>query len=194
MPKNIYMNAGLSLTGDLSSIDTGDLIVGGNVGIGTTNPTRKLHVYNEEDSIIKIESNTATAYTEMVVNLTADTYGSSPNIKSKNECQSVYKYTWNTSPITIGSWYAGIAKDSPVETVTDSIKYRIGTDNTLGSSKLVIDRDGNVGIGTTSPTQRLDVSGNVNAEHYYVNGNEGFSGSGSFTHFTIENGIITSAS
>lgn len=166
----------------------------GNVGIGTTNPTRKLHVYNEGDSIIKVESNTSTAYTEMVTDLTADTFGSAPNIKSKNESQSVYRYTWNSSPITIGSWYAGIAKDSPVETVTDSIKYRIGTGNTLGSSKLVIDRDGNVGIGTTSPTQSLDVSGNVNAEHYYVNSNVGASGSFTTTDgktVTVENGIIT---
>jgi hypothetical protein len=70
----------------------------GNVGIGTTSPfsERKLHVYNEKDSIIRIESNTESAQTEMVANLTAKTSGSI----SVNECHSVYRYTWNSS-----CWY-----------------------------------------------------------------------------------------
>jgi hypothetical protein len=36
--------------------------------------------------------------------------------------------------------------------------------------RMTIDKDGNVGIGTTSPNQRLQVAGSVNAYNYLVNG------------------------
>ena len=38
------------------------------------------------------------------------------------------------------------------------------------ASKLAINGNGDVGIGTTTPSQKLDVSGNVNAYQYLVNG------------------------
>ena len=180
MPKNVQIN------GDMTISES-------KLGVGTTTPSCNLEIYNEADSIAKVTANTATAYVEIQTDLTADTFGSAPNIKSKNESQVVNKYTWNSSPIQTGAWYSGVAKDQLIEGVTDVIKYCIGTGNKLGNSKLVIGREGNVGIGKTSPAHRLDVSGNVNATNYLVNSNVGFSGTGSFTNFTIENGIITHA-
>ena len=40
--------------------------------------------------------------------------------------------------------------------------------NKGGETKMIIGNDGNVGIGTTAPTQKLDVAGNVKANDYYI--------------------------
>lgn len=53
---------------------------------------------------------------------------------------------------------------------------------------------GNVGIGTTTPSEKLDVNGTINATAYSVGGTAGFTGTGAYTNFTIVNGIITNAS
>ncbi|MFH1429456.1 MAG: hypothetical protein ABIH39_06900 [Candidatus Margulisiibacteriota bacterium] len=44
---------------------------------------------------------------------------------------------------------------------------RGGVDN----KGIVIDKDGNVGIGTTAPNAKLDVSGTLNSSEHYFNGN-----------------------
>ncbi len=55
--------------------------------------------------------------------------------------------------------------------------------------------DGKVGIGTSTPTENLDVVGNINASGTYnVGGVAGFTGTGTYTNFTIVGGIITAAS
>ncbi len=58
---------------------------------------------------------------------------------------------------------------------------------------------GNVGIGTATPSKKLDVNGDISLEagsgDYYSNdGSQGFTGTGAYTNFTIKNGIITDAS
>ena len=54
-----------------------------------------------------------------------------------------------------------------------------------GSSALYINSSGNVGIGTTSPSQKLDVNGNVAANRYY--------GSGSTTYYVDPNSTSQAA-
>lgn len=89
---------------------------GGNIGIGTTNPSEKLHIEettNGESISFRLRAPTATGAGR--------------------------------------SWYM---TGDP-----DTRKLHIGEEST--SSDLVINQNGNIGIGTTNPTQKLQVAGTV---------------------------------
>ena len=53
---------------------------------------------------------------------------------------------------------------------------------------------GNLGIGTTTPTDTLQVVGNVNATRYKVNGVAGANFSGAVTNITVVDGLVTAVS
>ena len=143
----------------------------GNVGIGTSSPTAKLHIYNGS-SHFEATSNGNAA---IVAGLYALQIAPLSNRDS-----------------TAGSYYGGIAfnhllNHNGVSTYNGAPQAWIGTrlQDTAGSERdylvfatkpgtgtsgtgndipierMCIDRDGLVGIGTTSPAYKLDVSGNL---------------------------------
>jgi hypothetical protein len=99
-------------------------------------------------------------------------------------------YTYFDHPGT-QVWKQGIFSDN-------TSTFSIG--NGGGFTRLFnITNAGNVGIGTTTPTETLDVNGAVNATGYKVNGVAGYNGTVTILQpapnppktFTIVNGIIT---
>ena len=110
---------------------------GGNVGIGTTSPNAKLHIgpdslvsgYTPDRSTLAISDTTNGG--QLIIR------GQSPRI-----------------------WFDGTAGGN-AELFLDGSKLNIlsGRPDALGSSRLYIKADGNVGIGTTSPDSLLTVSG-----------------------------------
>ena len=101
------------------------ITVDGNVGIGTTSPSEKLHVKTSGNTIAKYET-TDTA--DLAIQLT------------------------NSQ----GSMFFGLGGGE---------QFGVGTDADLnGSNNLfIIEQGGNVGIGTTSPSTKLDVNGTFEA-------------------------------
>ena len=85
----------------------------GNVGIGTSSPTRRLHVEGQ-DVALKLK-NSGTGHSWV---LAADT------VSSNDDKFSIY-------------------------------------DESAGAARLLIDTNGNVGLGTTNPSAKLDVNGDV---------------------------------
>ncbi|OGG87913.1 hypothetical protein A2592_01475 [Candidatus Kaiserbacteria bacterium RIFOXYD1_FULL_42_15] len=115
-----------ALTGDFATAGTvtvngaGNNYFAGNVGIGTTSPAAKLHVYGG-DSFFTNNTNTRLVIGDTTV---ANDYG---------------ELSWNTS----GN-YLGLDAD--------------------GTQYLVLQEDGgNVGIGTTTPYEKLEVAGAISA-------------------------------
>jgi hypothetical protein len=66
----------------------------------------------------------------------------------------------------------------------DLVSYVATGDYYIGSAtrgKVVkVEQGGNVGIGTTSPTEKLDVNGVVNATSFSAGGTAGFTGTVNF--------------
>jgi len=133
--------------------DNGDLTYPGNVGIGTTTPVAKLD----------IESAATGAITNLLSVNSAD-YGVSAagaRIKLGTQYEDGSSYITSQNPI---------GNESSLQLQTHS------SDTTVLNTGIFINGLGNVGIGTITPAQRLDVAGNAQANAMILNGTSGFGG------------------
>ncbi|NDB81011.1 hypothetical protein EB155_14220, partial [archaeon] len=154
----IDRNAIQSYNGDLGIFSIGysdgpALVVksNGNIGIGTTNPSNKLHVanlnlINSQQDLLIIESHTAV---------------------SEGGNSILFRNRWNN-----GSYW-NMARITAVEQGGYGGQLIFQTNVGSGSADdttveaMRINELGNIGIGTNSPTKKLDVRGSV-----YIEGNE----------------------
>src|SRR3989344_505319 len=123
--------------------NSGIYYAGGRVGIGTTAPSNKLHI---------IDGNNPNP-----LHVSSGTY---------NQI-ALFNSTDDTSIINI------IDDDNNMSFGINGDVFSIDTNSlTFGTPKLSIDISGNVGIGTTTPSNKLDVRGVINASGmiYYNNG------------------------
>ena len=111
----------------------------GRVGIGTDSPNKRLHI------------NSSTYYDGLQINTTH------PRIRLENNSSATYRleltanYDYNT-PVSL----TGYGGNRILQQLFGSSELTLYTGNT---ERLRIDSDGNVGIGTDSPGDRLDVHG-----------------------------------
>jgi len=111
---------------------------GGKVGIGTTEPTQKLDIVGN----LRIQ----------------DHYG----IRIED---TLLKYIWrivddtDTPLSNVGVFWNSMSDAILFNNYEGRIWFRTGSGGTVASSYLVIDSDGDVGIGTSIPATRLEVKG-----------------------------------
>jgi hypothetical protein len=141
----------------------------GNVGIGTTNPLEKLVVDSGADDLIaRFQSTTAEDIVKGIRINAKDAGGASTYL------------------------------DLVVDPLGNKIGLGIGTtggnlpigDADLSQAELVIDSSGNVGIGTDSPGEKLEVIGNISASGTLSAGLTQASGS-HITYYNTSSGLFT---
>jgi len=178
---------GLSVVDDTGNTVQLRIKDNGNVGIGTTNPRTKLHVTGlTGDDDPSLGSSTAPLF----VSNTADSYGLNIGVQSSGTSwlqsqsnSSSIAYDLSLNPL---GGNVGVGTTSPSEklvvdgkirslggtssadfysTGNDALIVNNGTQNLKfwnnGSERMRIKGDGNVGIGTTSPSSKLQVAGGI---------------------------------
>ena len=112
----------------------------GNVGIGTTNPSTKLHINTSVE-------NTAA----LVINSTAATGAGGTGLAILNDHTAAGARNWGivTENVAFGDF--GIFQSNE----------KGGNPISAGTAKFYIKNDGNIGIGTIAPEQKLHVEGTI---------------------------------
>jgi len=151
----------------------------GNVGIGTASPGGKLHVYGNTGSDIVLEDAAVANARWRIL----------PQTGNSTKLFRIYDDTAGQNRLVIdASGNVGIGTTSPAAKVdVKTGTYHLGVYDNGGIPTIAGFNDGwsawsniqiapaaNVGIGTASPTQKLDVAGNITAPFYYDRDNTGY--------------------
>lgn len=127
---------------------------GGNVGIGTTAPSAKLHIQNSGS----VGFTPNTSFDKLIIENSASSQG------------SMIQLAANATSGTSGIGFSTITRN------IGSINYAHATNSmffsTNSTTRMTINSTGNVGIGTTNPTAKLQVAGDVALGTGLTTGNE----------------------
>lgn len=149
----------------------------GNVGIGTTSPAQKLQITDTAPRIL-LEGT---------------------NASSENDEISRISGLWDGKYVGDIRFLAG---DDTSNKDNGKIEFRTYAANGVTGTRMIIDETGNVGIGTLTPTAKLEVVGDISSSGA-INTNSNISASGVVTasklmlssdELNIGGGIFTSAS
>ena len=136
-----YTSSGSVNFQNYSGSSTLTITSGGNVGIGTTSPSGKLHVYGGS-FITDLDA----TYHQGILNELVSIYVSRTKFGRWNTSSNleIYYDIAGTEEARITRNYSGA-----------TLKF-----NRAGTTDMIINGSGNVGIGTTSPLEKLHVAGN----------------------------------
>ena len=179
--KDLSLNGSISSAlGGLSQWDNSGSDIyfsSGNVGIGTASPTTKLHILGDGPAMFasstSIHSSLLnTAGAKIIINnrtLKED----SP---STDETKSHGKIIWTGHDRSLPSAYIESASDGWDD--AGDLRFAVSAGGLGASEKMRIDTNGNVGIGTTSPTAQLHIHENSTSKNTHLKLSHSTTGTG----------------
>ncbi len=139
----------------------------GNIGIGTTTPSNPLDIEKNKDGDVLLE----------VTNLNTGNKARSGIVVGKSNGKRTFLFSTSNNYNVVSSWKnsgvigtdSGLLGGLVIRTSTGKIRFQ-----PKGiTDKMVLDENGNLGIGTTSPDSKLTVAGNIHSQEVKVTINAG---------------------
>lgn len=142
----LFDSAGSELTlGGQASSKAVTILANGNVGIGTTNPVQLLQIDNGDITLWKHDySYPVSAGTYYGSKISFSQWSDAPGTSGSAEIGSIANTAWSHGWLPSSGLYFSTSQQDSLPTV-----------------RMVIDNDGNLGIGTTAPSAKLEVDGNI---------------------------------
>ena len=130
----------------------------GNFGIGTTSPANNLHIFTDASGEGILVKSTGNTYNDIIGD--ANRSGAGNNLVR-------FRGNWNGNAVAMIAISAG---DDTTNKDDGRLEFFTSASGSSQNKRMVIEPNGNVGIGTSSPTQTLDVSGTVKATAFQGDG------------------------